>query len=280
MNSNEKIILITFDLKKASDCVDHKILLKKLKYICDEKSVKLFDSYLQNRHSFVLHNRQLSNAKVLNLSVPQGGCLAPLLFIIFMNDITKLKLRGQLYLFCDDMSLVIKSKNYKDLQNYIQQDLHQIYQWLKRNRLVLNYSKTNYILMGSPKEASILNIKPNINEILIQRVMSSKILGLHIDNNLRYETHINKLCKELNSRISLFNRLKKYSPGNTLNFLYKSFVRPKLEYGIVLWGFTYETHLENLIKIQKRFARIITNSGYLSHSSPFFQRLNWKTQKV
>lgn len=109
--------------------------------------------------------------------------------------------------------------------------------------------------------------------------MSTKLLGIHINHSLNYETHINKLCKQLSSRISLFYRLRKYLSKKVLNFLYKSIIRPKLEYGCVLWGYTYNTHLDKLFKIQKRFARLITNSDHLSHSLPLFERLDWMRLK-
>ena len=279
LNSNEKCVIISFDLKKAFDCVDHKILLEKLKNICNRKSHKWFKSYISDRYSFVAHNRKISKPRILKLSVPQGGCLAPLLFIIYMNDISRLTLSGKLFLFADDMSLIIKSKTYNQLQQKINNDLSLIYKWLKNNRLVLNYKKTNYMIMGSPKESSIMNIKPKINDIPIERVFSTKILGLHIDNNLKYDKHLNKLCKELNSKSYLIKRLKSFLSENILNFIYKAIIRPKLQYGCVVWGFTYNIHLEPLVKLQKRFSRIITNSNFLANSSQLFNQLDWVSIK-
>ena len=130
------------------------------------------------------------------------------------------------------------------------------------------------MIMGSPKESSIVNIKPKINDISIERVFSTKILGLHIDNNLKYDKHLNKLCKEFNSKSYLIERLKSFLSEKILNFIYEAIICPKLRYGCVVWGFTYNIHLEPLIKLQKRFSRIITNSNFLANSSKLFNQLN------
>ena len=158
-----------------------------------------------------------------------------------MNDITKLRLNGKLYIFADDISLIINAKSYNESQLKIDSDLNIISQWLKNNRLVLNYLKSNYILMGNLRVGCI---KPSINNKLLNRVFSTKKLGIEIDNNLKFDSHINKLFNQLNSRLCLMSKLKKFLPEYTLNFLYKSLVKPKLDYGCILWGFTHNTHID------------------------------------
>ena len=87
LNNNQKIVLVSFDLKKAFDCENHKILLTKFKCFCDQKALKLIESYLTNRNSIVKYNKKLSKFHKIETSVPQGDCLAPLLFVIYINDI-------------------------------------------------------------------------------------------------------------------------------------------------------------------------------------------------
>ena len=275
LNSNQKSILITFDLKKAFDCIDHKILLRKLSQFCDNKSIKLFESYLLNRYSFVVHNNKASKPKIPMLSVPQGGCLAPLFFIIYMNDILKLNLNGNLFLFADDMSLIINAKTYSELQLKISSDLKNIGKWLEVNRLVLNYKKSNFMIMGNPRMSSVMDINPEINGNLLMKVESTKILGLEFDHMLKFDSHIDFLSRALNSKFGLFCRLKNFLPLNTLNFLYKSLIKPKVEYGIIAYGFTYAIHIESIRKIQKKFSRLLTNSKFDSHSAPLFEYLDW-----
>ena len=173
------------------------------------------------------------------------------------------------------MSLIVTAKSYQELNDKLNSDLKSIQNWLKANRLVLNFQKTNYVIMGAPREQSLQNLKPEIDGIALNRRYNTKVLGFHIDNNVKFDVHLNKTVKELNSKFILFTKLKKFLPKNTLNFLYNSLVKPKLEFGCVLWGYTYETHLKGVIKIQKRFARLITGSDSRAHSLPLFKELKW-----
>ncbi len=90
-------------------------------------------------------------------------------------------------------------------------------------------------------------------------------------------TNINKLCKEINSQIGLICRIKRFLPENTVNTVYKALIKPKLEYGCIIFGFTYRNHFEKLIKLQKRAARIITNSGFTDSSTELFPKLKWRS---
>ena len=90
---------------------------------------------MSRRYTFVGYNGHLSDAKILDISVPQGGCLAPLLFILYMNDIKNLPLIGKIYLFADDISLVIKAKSYPQLQQNIDHDLNLLNKWLIQKQI-------------------------------------------------------------------------------------------------------------------------------------------------
>ncbi len=118
-----------------------------------------FESYLRDRHNFVISNKKISKPLRKDLSVPQGGCLSALLFIIFMNDIFELTLNGELFLFADDLTLIVYAKNYSELERNTNEDLRKINEWLNKNRLVPNLDKSNFLLMGRPlKTTSITTV--------------------------------------------------------------------------------------------------------------------------
>jgi hypothetical protein len=117
-----------------------------------------------------------------------------------MNDITFFKLFGVIYLFADDISILISAKTYAKLQLRIDSDVRQIFDWVQKNKLVINYQKSNYMVMGCPKKEP--NLLVNIRTKQSKRVNETKILGVIFDNDLRFDNHINNICKLISNRIS------------------------------------------------------------------------------
>ena len=274
LNVGTKCALISIDLKKAFDLVDHKLLLRTLTSIgCKENSNEWFKSYLTNRCQFVLNNGTISGIKKLGISVGQGTILAPMLFTIFINGINELVLNGKLYLFADDMSLVVKAKTYSELESKINEDLDQINKWLTKHKLVPNIEKSNFILMGCPRNETTINVR--LGEQCLSRVKETKILGLIFDNDMRFKSQLNTICGQISNRLKFVSRIRHFLPKNTLNFIFKSLILPLFDYGDIIWTFTYPAHLKCLVNIQKRAARIITFSKIDESSSQLFKSLNW-----
>ena len=274
LNAKQKCALISIDLRKAFDLVDHNILMQKLKsYGCDGKSLKWFKSYLDNRFQFVVYNNHISDVKKTRVGVPQGSCLAPLLFSIFINDITKLNLNGILYLFADDMNLVVSAKTYIDLETKINSDLYNINNWFKKHRLVPNLTKSNYMIMGCPPKSVEMNVI--LGNRPLKRVFDSKVLGVTFDHDLRFESHINNICKKISQRISFISRLRYIVPQHVTNLVFKSLVLPIFDYCDIVWCFTYEKHLKKLDILQKRAARVITFSNINENTEELIRTLNW-----
>ena len=276
MNDKKKCALVSIDLKKAFDVVNHNILLKKLENIgCDEHSLNWFQSYLKNRFQFVINNNKVSNILNNPLSVGQGTVLAPTLFSIFIDSITRLELNGKILLFADDMSLIVTAKNYSELEIKINSDLNKIYNWLLINELVPNFEKSNYIIMGCPRNDIILNI--TLGEKTLEMNKKTKVLGVVIDSQLKFDSHIEEISHKISNKISFFSRIRHILPKYYLNFLYQSLVSPLFDYCDVVWGHTYDIHLNKLYVLQRRAARVMTFSNFDEHSEELFKDLNWMT---
>ena len=136
-NINEKQLnlAIFLDLKKPFDTVDHKILLEKLmKYGIRELSGEWFKSYLENRRQYCVANGHESRAKIVTCGIPQGSCLGPLLFIIYLNDFEKCLKVSKAGMFADDTHVTVSSRNIKELINKAQEELINISEWMRLNK--------------------------------------------------------------------------------------------------------------------------------------------------
>ena len=110
-----------------------------------------FESYLNNRTQIVTINGVNANELTINCGVPQGSVLGPLLFLIYINDIYKSSQILQFRLFADDTSILLANKNLETLQRTTNAELEKVSMWLLANKLSLNVSKSNFLIITNPK---------------------------------------------------------------------------------------------------------------------------------
>jgi len=126
---------------------------------------------------------------------------------------------------------------------------------------------TNYRTLSTPKPL-------NIGSAIIEKKQCVKLLGMHLDDKMTWNTHINICKSKISSSIYAIKRLKHILPKSYLRTLYFTMVHPYLTYGIAIWGATYNVHRNKLFILQKRIIRIISGAKYNDHTSPLFQKLH------
>ena len=163
-------------------------------------------------------NGCFSKSRSLRCGAPQGTILGPLLFLIYINDLPNCLLHSRARMFADDTNLTYASNSIHDFNLNFNEDLANVSQWLSANALTLNQSKTGFILIGSLQRISTFQATPaltTINNVPVKQVSHTKSLGTHIDENLSWNVHIEKLCKKVTSGIGAIKRIRP-SPVNKI----------------------------------------------------------------
>ena len=272
---NGKIVVGCYlDLKKAFDTVNHHILISKLyKYGIRGHILRWFKSYLQNRQQYVLINGVKSTTKQITCGVPQGSILGPLLFILYINDLSNVSELLFPILFADDTSVFIESDNESTIIQTLNTELDKLNGWLRANKLTINVSKTYYMLFHRGRRKININ-DPCLNNTLINKVKYIKFLGVIIDENLKWNNHITYIKNKIAKGFGIILRARKFFSRKTLLNLYQSFIFPYLIYCVEIWGNTSDIYLQPLIKLQKKIVRVITFSEYLAHTKELFLHLD------
>jgi len=183
--------------------------------------------------------------------------------------------------YADDTVLIYSCIDINMLKSQIESDMITVGKWFSFNDLALNLNKTKFIHFNLIHLNSVLNIKFHsvscnglftaCNCHLLQQVDSIKYLGLFIDSNLKWKTHINELCKKLRFVLIKFRILKNRIHKSFLITLYHSWFNSLLNYGIIVWGGEYKSNLFPLISIQNKFIKLLNP---LSTQPSNFKSLN------
>ena len=216
------------------------------------------------------------NSKILPVTcgVPQGSILGPLLFILFINDITNVSTSTKLIMFADDTNLFFKHENVNQLFANVNKELKKVSKWFKLNKLSLNIKKTNFIIFRNKNKiikTESLNI--TIDNIVIDQVYSTKFLGVIINSNLTWHDHIKAISNKVSKSIGLLLKIRKYVPNDVLLTLYHTLIEPYFSYCNIIWGTHHSKYLDQLFVKQKKAIRIITNSKWNVHTNPLLRDL-------
>ena len=120
-----------------------------------------------------------------------------------------------------------------------------------------------------------LRLDVKIDDSVIEQVSSHKILGVVIDSQMNYESHIDELCKKLSKRIGLLKHISPFLKQRQRETYYNGVIKPTLLYGSMIWDSSNVEHLQSILKLQKRAARIILDPERLTPSVVLFNNLNW-----
>ena len=253
------VLGIFIDLSKAFDTIDHDILIKKLEnYGIRGVALELIKSYLTDRTQYVNVLGETSEKLHVLFGVPQGSCLGPLLFLIYINDLPNISIDTNFVLFADDTNIFVKAVNKMLAYEKANKVLEQLNLYMLVNKLHINMSKCCFIDFKSPKsDNENENYALKIKTTKIKQVNEAKFLGVTIDENLNWNSHIKKLSKKLSCSAGILNLIKDNVPEELHKNLYYTLFESHLSYGITVWGGVSNNKIEPLFKKQKKCLRIL-----------------------
>ena len=238
-------------------------------------------NYLSNRKQHTLANGVLSDYLLITQGVPQGSILGPLLYIIYANDISKIFQKCKSVFYADDKVLFIQGTNAKNMEAAIQEDLNRLQTWCNENKIFINAKKTKYMLFGSTNK---LKKKPDLNiavgQTKLVRANSYTYLGITLDEQLNYETHVNQVIKRVSDKLYQLPKIRYFLNTKAALLVYKNMILPIIEYGDVFAVSATGESREKVQKLQNKGLKVALGrdrlySTKILHKEAKLQKLKW-----
>lgn len=268
LDQNNKVLAMFVDLSKAFDCVDHKILLDTIEmYGIRGTCSELLKSYLSGRKQFVECFGERSDELLVEIGVPQGSVLGPLLFILYINDLDNF-IFSYYGAFADDITIICNEVNSEAALEQLKSSFRSISQYFNAKKLVFNQDKTFFMQFHPVASKYNSSLLLQHNGKSIQQLSSFKLLGIHIDLSLDWKMHVSSVCNKCASKCFALKRLRQITSINTAKTFYFSNMESHIRYGILFWG--NSTTSNRVFLMQKRAIRCMFGLGYRDSCRPTF----------
>ena len=271
---------VFIDLSKAFDTLNHDMLLMKMeKYGIRGCVLEWFRSYLTNRKmrvkctSSITGQIEYSTYHDLDYGTPQGSCLGPLLFLIYINDLHHVVEYCSIILFADDTTLLQGHKSLKYLKWMIEEDLKHMADWFRANLLTINVNKTECVLFHSSNTNSQHTIDLDFNGTLLHSREYVRFLGLWIDHSLSWRFQISNLLMKIKQNTHLLKVGNKFLTKSSKKLVYYAHIYSHISYGLVIWGNMLDKSTQ--AKIQKCMDKCF---NLITHQPP--TRDNYKHENM
>lgn len=257
LDKGQYIVAIFMDLSKAFDTINHFLLLAKLKaYGYSDNALKYMYSYLIGRKQRCQVNGKYSEWECLEVGVPQGSILGPLLFNIFINDLLLSLNYCSLSNYADDNVLYAISPSLEDAKRALHSDFEKTCIWFYENSMMLNPGKCHYMCLGRNITDDIFEYK----DIKLINSTEETMLGITIDKKLTFEPHIRNICMKANQKLSALTRVSQYLSFDKKKLLYQSMIKSQFGYCPLIWMHCSRNANKTINKTQERSLRIVYNN--------------------
>lgn len=258
---------ILMDLSKAFDTINHELLIAKLEaYGFDQSALAILLSYLRERWHRTKINTTFSTWLEILSGVPQGSILGPILFNIYINDLFFEFENTHACNFADDTTLSAFGTNIKDVLFALEYDTQSAIIWFKNNFMKLNQDKCHFLISGNIKE----HLWSKVGNELIWESVEENLLGVTIDKDLNFNSHLAKLCKKVGQKVTALARIVMILPFNKRRIILKTFIESQFSYCPLIWMFCSRQMNRKINHVHERALRLV----YRDFNSTFEELLN------
>ena len=250
------VLLISFDMSRAFDCLNHEALMKTLvRSGLPVHFVMWCADYLQNRQQKVVFENTSSKPMNITSGVPQGSVIAPFLFCLQMKSAKPASRNSIIIKYADDILVAMPVSKESVITTIISEETSHMREWCHENGLRLNSEKTKSLLI--PKKGHVPSSDTPACDILGEL----RILGLIYNSNGNWSSHISHIAKKASRMFFVLRQLKNFLPKSLLFKIYYALIRSRLEYCSAVFVGLSTTESDRLDKIQKRCHKIICGEG-------------------
>ena len=277
------------DISRAFDRIWHEGLIFKLKQIgIQGEALNIIKNFLSDREQRVTIDGQSSDWTQISAGVPQGSILGPLLFLVFINDITEV-VSSDIRIFADDTFIFREAT--PDSTNLLNDDLAKITQWAWQWKMLFNpdISKQAVEVIFSNKSNPTTFDPLTFHEIPVKQVSGTTHLGMSLDCALKFKDHIYEKLAKARQGLGLMKLTKKWLSHRVLEVIYKAFVRPNLDYGDVVYHCASADKpsifepastwplLKQVESVQYDAAKIVTGAWHGTNIEKLYKMLGWES---
>ena len=273
INKRRAVDVFYADISKAFDTVPHTNLLHKLKtYGIGGRLLTWLTNYLTDRQQSVNVNDCYSEWRPVTSGVPQGSCLGPVLFAIYINDLPTHLLNTTIKMFADDTKFYREINSDHD-RRLLQRDIDLFCKWADDNQLNIASHKCFVLHIGGRNQ----QYNYNINNTLVTSTTSVRDLGFTVDAQLKWAEHTQQTARKAATRANMIFKVFKRRQRSFLLTMFKTFVRPVTEYGTSVWNPSTDYNRNIIEKIQRRYTKRMFPSNSTITYEQRLEQLQLKT---